>query len=168
MSRRNRDKQKSPDDGNERKEFWRLGFFHPCGHALAPPAPFTLERLAAGRAADLDDAAGRPLSAGISRIARQGRRLPRSVLHAGIRRRGHAAADPPLQLRCRDHLLGHPRHPRRARPRRAVRGRRRPAARSAGYARGRRAGASSPTSQNSNRCSRRCAASAASSIETSR
>jgi uroporphyrinogen decarboxylase len=64
----------------------------------------------AAGAADLDDAAGRPLSAGISRIARQGRRLSRSVLHAGIRRRSHAAADPPLQLRRRDHLLGYSRH----------------------------------------------------------
>ena len=49
-------------------------------------------------------------------------------------RRGDAAADPPLQLRCRDHLLRHSRDPLCARPLGALRGRRRPAARSAGYA----------------------------------
>ena len=38
----------------------------------------------------MDDAAGRPLSAGVSRTARQGGRLSRPVLHAGICRRGDA------------------------------------------------------------------------------
>src|SRR4029450_9740304 len=60
-------------------------------------------------AAGMDDAAGWPLSAGISRAARQGRRLSGSVLHAGICRRGDAAADPPFQLRRRDHLFRHSR-----------------------------------------------------------
>src|SRR5436190_3757407 len=84
--------------------------------------------------AGLDDAAGRPLPAGVSRAARESGRLSRSVLYSGICRRGDAAADPPFQLRCRDHLFRHPRRPLCARPLGAVRGRRRSAARSAGYA----------------------------------
>ena len=102
-------------------------------------------------------------------LARQGRRLSRSLLHAGLCRRGHAAADPPLRLRRRDHLLGHPGHSLCARPRGAVRGRRRPAARSAGYA-----GARSqrwrrrPISPSSSRSMRRCAACAANSIRRDR
>src|SRR5579859_4585942 len=49
-------------------------------------------------AADLDDAAGRALSAGISRVAGKSRQLSRSVFHAGICGRGHTSADPPFQL----------------------------------------------------------------------
>src|ERR1700719_347017 len=93
----------------------------PAESALDPKPPDkTLSgsafRPQAAGAADLDDAAGRPLSAGISRSARQGGRLSRSLLHAGIRRRSHAAADPPVQLRRRHHLLGHLGDSLRARP----------------------------------------------------
>ena len=70
-----------------------------------------------------------------------GRRLSRSVLHAGICRGSDAAADPPLQLRCRHHLLGYSGDPPRARPFGAVRSRRRAAARPHGHAgQGRHAG----------------------------
>ena len=47
--------------------------------------------------------------------------LPRSLLHAAACRGGDAAADPPLRLRCRDHVLRHPGHPACARPGRALR-----------------------------------------------
>ncbi len=107
--------------------------FEPDSHAQAI-SPSSCRPAAAG-AAGLDDASGRPLSAGIPRGPRQGWRLSRSLLHAGVRRRSHAAADPPLRLRRRDHLLRHSGRAPRARPRGEVRGRRRPAARPARYAR---------------------------------
>ena len=66
-----------------------------------------LDGVAQKPAAGLADAAGRPLSAGISRAAGKGRRLSRSHLHAGARGRGDAAADPPVRLRCRDPVLGY-------------------------------------------------------------
>src|SRR5258708_30185435 len=96
-----------------------------CRSAVRPPP--------AG-AAGLDDATGRALFAGVSRAARQGGWLSRSVLHARLCRRSDAATDPALQLRCRDHLFRHSGDPLRARPIRALRSRRRPAARSLGYA----------------------------------
>ena len=50
--------------------------------------------------ADLADAPGRPLSAGIPGAAGAGAELPRFLLHPRSRRRGDAAAHPALRLRC--------------------------------------------------------------------
>ena len=61
--------------------------------------------------------------------ASQGERLPRPLLHAGACRRGDAAADPPLRLRCGDPVLRHPGGARRARPDGPLRRGRGPAAR---------------------------------------
>ena len=80
-----------------------------AGEAVWPPA-------------DLAHAPGRALPAGISRsVAREGRILPRSLLHAGARRGGDPAADPALRLRRGDPVLRHPRRPARARPGGALR-----------------------------------------------
>ncbi len=70
--------------------------------------PARARRRNPGGSADLDDAPGRPLPAGIPRHAREGRRLPVPLLHARPRGRGHAPADPALWLRCGDPLRRHP------------------------------------------------------------
>ena len=59
-------------------------------------------------AADLADAAGRPLSAGIPRAPGEGRFVPRSLLQSGARRRSDPAAGPAVRLRCGDPVLRHP------------------------------------------------------------
>ena len=79
----------------------------------------------------LDDAPGRPLPAGIPGDPGGGGLVPRPLLQPGLRRRGDAPADPPLRLRRRDPVLGHPGRPPRARPGRALRGGRGAAPRSA-------------------------------------
>ena len=85
----------------------------------------------AGDAAGVVHAPGRTLSAGVSRTARQGRRLPRPVLHARMGDRSDLAADPALRLRCRDPVLRHSGRAARARPHSDVRSGRRTAARAA-------------------------------------
>src|ERR1700722_2483651 len=82
--------------------------------------PRSSVRPQASGTADLDDAAGRSLSAGIPGVAGESGRFSRSVLHAGIRRRSDPSADPSLRLRRRDHLLRYSRHSLCARPLRAV------------------------------------------------
>ena len=91
------------------------------------------------------------------REVRAERRLvPRSLLQSVARRRGHAAADPPLRLRCGDPLLGHPRRPACARSGRPLRRERRAAARAGHLAGGsRRAWPTSCLSGVSRPCSRR-------------
>ena len=73
------------------------------------------------RSSGLDDAAGGTLSAGISRGARKGRRVSRSLFFAGARRRSDVAADPALRFRCRDSVFRYPGHSACARPQGVVR-----------------------------------------------
>ena len=58
-------------------------------------------------AADLADAPGRALSAGIPGGAGQGRLVPRSLLHARACGRGNAAAVATVRFRCGDRVLRH-------------------------------------------------------------
>ena len=76
-------------------------------------------RRGAGRASRLADAPGRPLPARVPRHARPGGQLPRPLLHARARPRGHAPADPPLRLRRGHPLRRHPARPAGARRRRS-------------------------------------------------
>src|SRR6185312_6513010 len=58
-----------------------------------------------GSSADLVDASGRTLPAGIPRAAGQGRVVLDHVHGSGDSDGDHAPADPPLRFRCRDYLL---------------------------------------------------------------
>ena len=78
-----------------------------------PHLPAGSGRRDAARPSDLADAPGRTLSAGVSRAPGEGRQLPRPLLQSGAGRRGHAAADPALRLRCGDPVLRHPGRARR-------------------------------------------------------
>ncbi len=74
--------------------------------------------------ADLADAPGGPLSAGVPGDARARRRFPGDVHHSRDRLRNHAAAGRPLSAGCRHPVLGHSHDSARDESRTGVRGRR--------------------------------------------
>ena len=75
----------------------------------APSARCCARWPGAGRArADLADASGRALPAGVPRAAGARRQLSRALLHARARAGDHAPAGPPFWHGCRDPVLRHP------------------------------------------------------------